>query len=182
MKLKLIINIFGGPGVGKSLMASGLYHEMKKMELNVEFVTEYAKELTYEGRYNVLEQDQLYVFAKQHRKILRLRDQVDFIISDSPLLLSAVYSELNPYNVFDHDLFAKLVYNINDKYNNLNILLERNMNFDYKQEGRYQDEAGALFVDNAIRKTIEKQKINVHPIISDYCTIEKIIALTKGKK
>jgi tRNA uridine 5-carbamoylmethylation protein Kti12 len=181
MKLKCIINLFGGPGVGKSTVAAELFAVMKKVNYNVEFVTEYAKELTYEGRYNILEQDQLYVFAKQHRKIMRLRDKVEYIITDSPLLLSAVYSELNPYNVFDHDLFINLVYNINDKYNNLNILLERNMNFNYKQEGRYQDEAGALFVDNAIRKTIEKQKIDITPIISDHCTIEKIIALQKGK-
>lgn len=181
MKLKLIINLFGGPGVGKSMITSGLFHQMKKVNLNVEFVTEYAKELTYEGRYNVLEQDQLYVFAKQHRKILRLKDQVNYIISDSPLLLSSVYSELNPYNVFDHDIFEKLVYNINDTYNNLNILLERNPNFNYKQEGRYQDEAGAIFVDKAIKRTIKKQNINITTLLSDGETIGKIINLIKDR-
>ena len=85
--------------------------------VHVEFVAEYAKELTYEKRFNILEQDQLYVFAKQHRKILRIKDQVDFIISDSPLLLSSVYSEINPNNLYDHEIFEKLVFNINDKYN-----------------------------------------------------------------
>ena len=34
-----IINIWGGPGVGKSTAAAGLFYEMKKLQLNVELVT-----------------------------------------------------------------------------------------------------------------------------------------------
>ena len=86
MKLKYVINLYGGPGVGKSTVAAELFSLMKKENYNVEFVTEHAKELTYEGRYNVLDQDQLYVFAKQHRKILRLKNKVDFINSLKPIL------------------------------------------------------------------------------------------------
>ena len=54
MKLKMIINIFGGPGVGKSTVAADLFVIMKKEGYSVELVTEYAKELTYEKkRYNI---------------------------------------------------------------------------------------------------------------------------------
>lgn len=177
MKLKTIINIFGGPGVGKSTVAAGLFSLMKKEGYNVEFVTEYAKELTYEGRYNVLEQDQLYIFAKQHRKILRLKYEVDYIISDSPLLLSVVYSELNPYNIHDHELFKKLVYDINSKYHNLNIFLKRNGKHEYKQEGRYQDKEGAMFVDKAIESVLSKQNDKITFINYDDKTVLQIFKL-----
>ena len=55
---------------------------MKWKEYNVELVTEYAKELTWEKRYDILN-DQLYVLSKQNRKLIRLKDQVDWIITDS---------------------------------------------------------------------------------------------------
>ena len=179
MKLKYIINLYGGPGVGKSTIAAGLFFLMKTEKYNVEFVTEYAKELIYEGRYNVLEQDQLYVFAKQHRKILRLKDSVDYIISDSPLLLSSVYSAINPYNVFDHSIFKTLVFNINDQYKNIDILLLRNPGYKYKQEGRFQDLEGVMFIDREIKEIIKDQCPNVKEFMSDNFTIKKILKTIK---
>jgi len=179
MKLKYIINLYGGPGVGKSTVAAELFSLMKKENYNVEFVTEYVKELTYEGRYNVLDQDQLYVFAKQHRKILRLRNKVDFVISDSPLLLSIVYSELNPYNIHDHSIFEKLVFNINEQYENIDILLLRNEEYDYKQEGRYQDKEGVLFADKAIKKVIDRQCKGIMHLLSDDNVVNKILKFVR---
>lgn len=41
------INIFGGPGVGKSTISSGLFYQMKTRGYKVEFISEYAKDLTY---------------------------------------------------------------------------------------------------------------------------------------
>ena len=86
-----IINIWGGAGVGKSTAAAGLFYEMKKLQLNVELVTEYAKDATWEKRYNILD-DQIYIFAKQHRRIARLVNSgVDWVITDSPIPLGLVY-------------------------------------------------------------------------------------------
>jgi tRNA uridine 5-carbamoylmethylation protein Kti12 len=154
MKLKKIINLFGGPCVGKSVVASELFASMKKEGYNVELVTEYAKELTYEGRFNVLEQDQLYVFTKQHRRILRLKEQVEYIISDAPLLLSIAYSELNPNNIYNLQIFSSLVLDVIDNYNNLNVILSRNENFEYQQTGRYQNENEAKHTDGVIERCI----------------------------
>ena len=56
-----IINIYGGPGVGKSTGAAMIFAKMKMLGINCELVTEYAKTLTYEKRFEILQENQLYV-------------------------------------------------------------------------------------------------------------------------
>lgn len=43
--MKLVINFFGGPGCGKSTMASRLFSELKSKGVKCEYVTEYAKDV-----------------------------------------------------------------------------------------------------------------------------------------
>ena len=78
MKTK-VINLYGGPSSGKSTQASGLFYKMKQQGYNVELVNEFAKECVWEDNVPMLK-DQLWVLAHQHRKLVRLRDKVDYII------------------------------------------------------------------------------------------------------
>ena len=72
---KLVINIFGGPGCGKSTTATGVFSLLKLHGVNAEFVSEFAKDLTWEERYKTLK-NQNYVSAKQHHRQWRLSDDV----------------------------------------------------------------------------------------------------------
>ena len=74
-----VINIFAGPGSGKSTLSTELFSTLKKMHLRVEFVGEYAKDLIYEKRFDRLN-DYLYVFAQQHHRILRLKNDIDYVM------------------------------------------------------------------------------------------------------
>lgn len=179
MKLKMIINLFGGPCVGKSLIASKLFASMKENGYNVEYVPEYAKDLTYEGRFDVLSNDQLYVFAKQHRKILRLKDQVDFIVTDSPLLLSIVYSNINPSDIYNYNLFEAFIFSVNRKYNHLNIILDRNHDFEYKNEGRTQNLSEAIDIDEKIKTYVNQFTTSFKSIKSDKKTVMKIMNMVR---
>lgn len=85
-----VINFVGGPSAGKSTMAAQLFGWMKQNRMNVEYVSEFAKDLTWDKALPVLD-DQLYVFAEQNRRLYRLLGQVDYIITDSPLFLSLYY-------------------------------------------------------------------------------------------
>lgn len=55
-----------------------------------EYVSEYAKDLVWSGSTQKLN-DRLKVFAEQNHRLYRLKDKVDVVITDSPLLLSVIY-------------------------------------------------------------------------------------------
>ena len=170
-----IINIFGGPGVGKSTISAGLFYEMKRCGINVEYVNEYAKDLVYENRLNVLSQDQLYIFAKQHRKIFRLIGKVDCVITDSPLLLSIIYGRRREREVCSNELLSELVMHVAHGYCNINVLLKRNNIFDYKTEGRLQAEREAIKIDKEIEDLLEKDEDEYISIKNSGNTVAEII-------
>ena len=89
-----VINLAGQPSAGKSTTAAGLFYLMKHAGLNVELIDEYAKQMTWEKRFGTIA-DQLYILAKQNSKLERLRGQVDYVISDSPLFLGRIYNQSN---------------------------------------------------------------------------------------
>jgi hypothetical protein len=127
-----VINLFAGPCVGKSTTAAGLFYHMKCMGLEVELVQEYAKDMVWEQRHNILE-DPIYVFAKQQRRIARLKNhKLDWVITDSPIPLGLVYTK-------PEDLtapFAQMVMHVFNSYDNHNFLLTRNVT--YNPNGRNQ--------------------------------------------
>lgn len=180
MKLKGVINLFSGPGVGKSTIASGLFYRLKKIGVEVEMVHEYAKDLTYEERKNVLTADQLYIFAKQHRKLLRIKDAVDFAIVDSPLLLSSIYFDDNT-NIYDRELFHNLVMNTFHKYPNFNIMLCRNSAYPYQEYGRGQNEQEAIKIDCMLETLLIKRNISFERLTSNADTIDILVKMLENK-
>lgn len=151
-----VINIWGGPGSGKSTTAAGVFYEMKKLGYEVELVTEYAKDMTWEERHAVLT-DQLYILAKQNRRIHRLRGKVDWVVTDSPILLGLMYMPENYYKNFEP--FAMEVWN---SYENISFLLDRD--FDYNPNGRNQTFEEAIAIDEEIKRFLESKSL-------EYCRI-----------
>lgn len=100
---------------------------MKKLGYRCECVSEWIKEEIFSGNFNIT-QDQIYIFAKQHRKQFILRDKgLDFIITDSPLLLSSFYGE--KYSTTS-PILNQLIFQEFYKFNNVNFLLKRTVPFD----------------------------------------------------
>lgn len=147
----IVVNLFAGPGAGKSTIAAGLFSELKWNGINSELVTEFAKDLTWESRDEALK-DQIYVFGKQLHRIKRLSGKVDVVITDSPVLLSLVYGENN-------DKFHELVIQEFDKFCNLNVFVNRTK--PYRQVGRKETEAEARFIDSALINILTDRKFIV---------------------
>lgn len=138
-----VINFIGGPGAGKSTVAAELFAKMKRTGYNVELVDEYAKQLVWDSRQHTLA-DQLYVLAKQNRKLERLIGKVDYVITDSPLLLCACYAADDYY-----PSFAKLCLEAWHRYDNLTFFIDRDPQ-GYREEGRTQTLTQAIELDESI--------------------------------
>lgn len=87
-----VINLFGGSGVGKSTIAALLFARMKMQGLHVELVREYVKLWAWGGR-KVRQEDQIYLLGKQSAYESMLYGKVDYIVTDSPVLLAGMYAE-----------------------------------------------------------------------------------------
>ena len=137
----LVINLYGGPGVGKSTCCAGVFAELKWNGINCEMAREYAKDIVWEGSLRKLE-NQIHVFGEQQHRLHRLVGKVDVVLTDSPLLLSLIYGMRMPA------AFKGLVLDTYNSFNNYDIYLEREK--PYQQAGRIQDETRAREIDDIV--------------------------------
>ena len=148
----LVINLFGGPGCGKSTTMARLFADLKARGYNVEMVSEFAKDLVYEQRQETMK-DELYIFAKQHHRLFRVNDKVDVIITDRPLLLTNIYARLYlPDDEYRKDLI-RLVRTTFQTFNNFNLYLNRE-GIEYKTEGRLQNLEQSKEIDDLTLKEL----------------------------
>jgi hypothetical protein len=167
-----VINLFGGPGSGKSTTAAGLFYNMKLKHANVELITEYAKELVYSDRVNFLNSKQEYVFAKQNLRQYILRDKVDWAITDSPLLLSLIYPKI--YNTSPGEHFDQYVVETFHRYDNVNFYIARPPTF--SDVGRVQDLSESVRVDELIVTALNNACIKYETIPADGNTCATILS------
>lgn len=151
MIMTLILNFFGGPSSGKSTLAAGVFYKLKTNIYNVELVTEFAKDLVWEKRNSALK-CQPFVFGQQLHKIEKIVGQADIIVTDSPLLLSTIYSQDYP------ESFLHSVVDIFKTFNNLNYFIERGEN-SYDPVGRNENLEQATTIDEKIKKFLNMNNI-----------------------
>lgn len=133
-------------------MAAALFADLKKRGFNAELVTEYAKDKVWEHNDTVFS-NQVYILGKQSYRVSRVAGQVDVIITDSPILLSAIY---NPDPEIQNELEALTVKMFN-QYNNLNIVLKRT--FPYQKEGRMHSEEQSSEIYQKIIECLNQNRI-----------------------
>lgn len=145
--MTLVVNMYGGPGVGKSTLAAMVFGRLKEAGVNAELVTEFAKDLVWENRRVI--RCRPFVFGEQLWRIERLLDRVDVVVTDSPLLMDLAYSShLGPH-------WAQVVWSQHKKLDSLNILLTRHPKHPYRSEGRLQSSLDeALVLDGVIRNLL----------------------------
>jgi nicotinamide riboside kinase len=176
-----VINMFGGSGCGKSTAAAGLFHQMKLNGENVELVREYVKAWAWAGK-KIDMYDQIYIFGKQARSEYSLYGKVDYIVTDSPILLSPIYDKF--YNGKDAIIEESALKFIKKAQNNgiehINFLLDRQKAFN--PEGRYETEEQAIAVDAYVKEFLNENFIPYH-ILScpDEERIKNILNIVNGR-
>ncbi len=155
--MKSRINLFGGPGVGKSTFAAKLFAHLKKMGENIDLVQEVVKQWAYEGK-QIHSWDCIGLFGRQFEAEQRLlRNGVQSIITDSPLLLQCFYAQ-TVHGCPVHWEMVNICKKFEESHPSINFLIQRPI-INFEIHGRYQTEEAALQID----KMVEDQ-LAVHGI------------------
>lgn len=137
----LVVNLFAGPGSGKSTLTAGVFFDLKMRGINCEMSLELAKELVYELRYETFK-DQIYIFGEQYHRIHRLLGKVEVIITDCPLLLTVIYDQEKRPEL------RNLVVSEHKKMWTYNVFVKRIKKFNPR--GRLHNEIQAMELDRQI--------------------------------
>lgn len=172
----LVVNLFAGPSAGKSTFMGGIFWDLKWEGINVEMTQEYAKEVVWEGSLSKLD-DQIYIFGKQNRRLVRLDNKLDVMVTDSPIILSTVYDELYKGNDYDREL-RSLIMKEFKKYRNVNFFIQRNPDH-YDERGRVQNLKQAMNVDAQILNYLDDHNIPYHTIPSKKENLGMIVDIIK---
>ena len=176
-----IINIFGGPGIGKSSIAAGVTYKIKKNHISCDQPYEFPKLLAWDDNHSAI-QDQLYVLANQHRGIVKSYGKVDYIVLDSPILLSLTYRNYYKGTEYPSSLygesFDKMVLDTFNQYDNINIVLDRADGV-HNNDERYQNLEESKELDGVIENSLIENNIPFHKIKVDDDTVDNIMKLVK---
>lgn len=145
-----VINLFAGPGAGKSTTAAGIFNHLKNHNKRCELVTEFVKDLVWDKSHATL-RDPLYLLANQHHKLHRmLEHDVDYIIVDSPLPVCLAYMD-----EYWKGKLENLVFDMFDRFDNDNYFLIRQKQ--YMKYGRFQTEDEANSIDTHIENFMKQR-------------------------
>lgn len=158
------INLFGGPGVGKSTLAARLYAHLKQNGINAELVREDVKQWAYEERF-INPWDCIGVFGRQfdaEQRLLQLN--IRPVITDSPLELNCFYSQVI-HNCPAHAELLAICRRFDEVYPALNFFAHRSTET-FSWVGRYQTEEEAKALDLDIEHYINVLGIKYYNITS----------------
>jgi deoxyadenosine/deoxycytidine kinase len=174
-----IVNLFGGPGIGKSSIASGITYKLKKRHVSCDNPYEFPKLLAWDDNKSAIK-DQLYVLANQHRGITKSYGKVDYIIVDSPILLSVVYKDYYQDNEYPSNLyqesFDNFIVELFKQYDSINILLKRTDGLHNNRE-RYQSLDESKGLDVKIESILNKWDIPYLEVEVGDDTVNRIVEL-----
>jgi nicotinamide riboside kinase len=152
--MSLIVNSFAGPGTGKSTFSGGMFKKLKTAGFNVEYVQEFAKTLTWEKNFEAL-RHQYYVTGVQMYTQNMLENQVEAIITDSPIIIGLMYN--GEKNKKIKNLFNEFVYESFKRQDNINFFLNRVKK--YNPKGRTQTLEESIEIDKKIKKYLKNKGI-----------------------
>ena len=131
-----VISFVGAPGAGKSTAALGTAYELKKKALSVEYVQEFAKDLAYNGLLERYIPNQSYIVSEQFKRVYDLLGQVDYLVTDAGLEITALHSSKEDKVVED------LAWYLRNKANQITIFIERDEEkVPFETKGRIESEA-----------------------------------------
>ena len=127
----LNVCLWAGPGVGKSVTAALLFAALKLERVQCELVTEFAKDLSYEGVLRDTPQE--VILREQMRRLHRVQGKVEVVVTDAPPHVSQLYAQPDERDFVDQHLAEHAA-----GMDFWHVLLERDLASHYEQNGRWQ--------------------------------------------
>ncbi|BDF59160.1 hypothetical protein CE91St36_19770 [Christensenellaceae bacterium] len=152
----LVVNLFGGPGAGKTAAAWEIAKLLKTGGILTEYIPEYAKELVWAERFDLLDGSfahQLRILEEQNRRLKCVQGKVDVAVTDSPVILGLIYQK---YPSEDLKREAFKAYN---SYCNFNLFIERPKDRQFEQAGRIHTEKESLEKDREIINLLKGNRL-----------------------
>jgi len=153
-----VINLLGGSGIGKSTTALNLAGRLKSKGIHADYVSEYVKPWARAGRIPG-PFDQFLIAGKQSAAESHAYHDLDYIVTDSPIVLSAFYEE--------HHLKRQIV--LPAVKNFLDLAKEKGIEHHYffltrykpfEERGRYETEEQAKAIDVSLREWCIRENID----------------------
>lgn len=175
MKNAIIINLFGAPCSGKSTFASELFAHLKKLNYNVEYIQEFAKQKVWND--SLVFCPELYLTGTMLYRIEWLENKVDVIILDTSLLSGILFGKFKTET--ERDYFTKLVLEIFNGKQNLNFVIHRK--HDYKTEGRLQTENEAIAFERLLYYNLDVLGVSYTTVEHTIDDIKKVETILNAK-
>ncbi len=160
-KHTIVINAFAGPGAVKTTSCLEVAEKLKKQGFVTEYVQEYAKELVYDNNLIMLDghyEHQFDILKEQVKRINRLYGKVDFILTDSPVLLNNTYLNEDK-GTNDYVAYCENVKKIYTLYDNFNYFVERDKSA-FEEEGRIHNLEQSIVIDDELKNTLHNNQID----------------------
>ena len=170
-----VINLIGGPGCGKSLYASALVLKLLLRHKTVETIPDVGKMLVWQQDLEAL-RNQYGVALSQYRMLEVLDGEVSFIVTEGALPQLLYYNAHYADNVCDIEKTRMQILAWYKQFNNLHILVQRDLDKPYIRSGRLQDEAQALQVDKDLRHLLVEEGIKFTALPPDHKAILEFAA------
>lgn len=171
---KTIVNLVSGPGVGKSLYSAILFSLIKMRGYNSEYVQEYAKDLAWNNKKELL-RNQHHITYHQYKSLKGAAKHVDLVITDGSLIHSYYYNRHNKPNYSNVELTEQRIDKYLKKFHNIVIFLKRNPKYPYEQKGRYQSEEEAKAIDDIMKGILDEKGIKYIEVEADLENVNEML-------
>lgn len=169
-----VINVVGGPGTEKSLVAAAIILHLHLKGKSVEHVIDTAKQLVWQKDFEML-QNQHLVSSHQYKILKSIDGEVQFIVAEGSLPQMLYYNRTYQDNICDVEKTDKQIRKWMDEFDNLIIFVKRDLAKPYVRMGREQSEEEALDIDRRMANMFKNRGIQFHEIEPTVKAVEELM-------
>ncbi len=170
-KETFMISFIGSSGAGKSTAGLGAAYNLKLLGKSVEYVPEFAKRLVYDGTLEKNIPNQSYIAAEQFKMIYDLLGQVDYIVTDAGLEITALHSSR------ENEIIEKMVWYLRNRVKNqITIFIEMDEEkVKFENRGRIESQKESQRFSILLEEYLKKNNLKYIKVKGSVAAVEAAI-------